>query len=436
MADVEIRTTITANSIQRLFGPPGAINYRSHPGQREPDSPSVVFAAMVRKEVEPLADVSFLKGTIYSFKNRRIITKWIRDVSAAFSLKGTTLNLAVQLTDAFLVKNLSKIPVNHCQLVAVASTWIAAKFEETDDVLPSIKALVEVCDGAYTKDQILDMEERILGGFNWRIPHSTCINFLYLYLHMHGNPAVAKQLMDSARSTRVSGAGGSASSKSSSVTAVAVVCDAQSKTRRSIPVSLPAGEPLSASVKALCAAANVHFGPTVELFELAGTDFYLGKRIDQRLSPLQMGVHPGNEHAPLKIFVSTGGGNTQVFAEADDVVILRSVNALMLHVCEVLAAEVITHVEFLRLPSHVVALGVLALARCLTGTAPTEARIVVVYIVKALGISASQALAAAELLGDKYSAAVATKPEPSVPPPIVEVPADLSARLKFIFSKD
>ena len=436
MADIEIRTTITANSIQRLFGPPGAINYRSHPGQREPDSPSVVFAAMARKEVELLADVSFLKGTIYSFKNRRIITKWIRDVSAAFSLKGTTLNLAVQLTDAFLTKNLTKLPVNQCQLVAVASTWIAAKFEETDDVLPSVKALVEVCDGAYTKDQILDMEERILGGFNWKLPHSTCINFLYLFLHMHGNPAVAKQLMDAARSSRAALPSASSNLKSNNVAAVVVVCDAQSKSRRSIPISLPAGEPISASVKALCVAANVHHGPTVELYELAGTDFYLGKRIDQRLSPLQMGVNPGNDHAPLKLFVSTGGGSTQVFAETDEVIILRSVNALMLHVCEVLAAEVITHVEFLRLPSHVVALGVLALARCLTGTAPAEARAVVVFIVKSLGISASQALAAAELLGDKYSAAVATKPEPSVPPPIVEVPADLSTRLKYIFSKD
>ena len=432
MADIEIRTTITANSIQRLFGPPGAINYRSHPGQREPDNPAVVFAAMVRKEVEPLADLSFLKGTIYSFKNRRIITKWIRDVSAAFSLKGTTLNLAVQLTDAFLIQNIQKLPVNQCQLVAVACTWIAAKFEETDDALPSLKALVEVCDGAYTKEQILDMEERVLGGFAWRLPHSTCINFLYLFLHMHGNPAVAKQLMEASRPKAQPS---STTVKSKLVSVAIVTCDAQTKTRRSIPIQISAEEPISASIKNLCAAAAVHFTPNVELFELAGTDFYLGRRVDQRQTPQQLGVQPGND-APLKLFISTGSGANQVFAEAEDIVILRSVNALLLHICEILAAEVITHVEFLRLPAHVVALGVLALARCLTGTAPTEARTVVVYIVKTLGISASQALAAAELLGDKYAAAVATKPEPSVPPPIVEVPADLSARLKYIFSKE
>eukprot|EP00742_Colponemidia_sp_Colp-10_P022438 GILJ01026519.1.p1 GENE.GILJ01026519.1~~GILJ01026519.1.p1 ORF type:complete len:187 (+),score=41.30 GILJ01026519.1:314-874(+) len=186
-------------------------------------------------------------------------------------------------------------------------------------------------------------------------------------------------------------------------------------------------------------------------------------------------MKPGNgEKAPVKLFISTnasnllGGGGTQaqvaqqkltpsqqqktaapqktaVFAETDDIIILRTVNGLLLHMADILATEVITHVEFLRLPSNVVALGVVALARCLTGKDPAEAKAVIMFIVKSLGVSASQALASAELLKDKYKealtggAATADGSAPTapctLPQPTVSVPDDISERLKFVFGK-
>eukprot|EP00758_Cryptobia_borreli_P010212 Tbor_TRINITY_DN5551_c1_g1::TRINITY_DN5551_c1_g1_i1::g.12738::m.12738 len=194
MTDIEIRTTITANSLLPLFGPPGAIDYRTHPNQRKPDTPIIIFKAMKQKESPPLTDIKILKGTIYSYKNRRIITIWIRSVCTAFSLKSTTLSLAVVLTDSHIVRNINTLDINNCQLVAIVCTWIAAKFEELADIVPSVKSLVEVCDGAYNKDDIINTEEEVLEGFRWKIPHSTCVNFMYLYLHMHGNPEVARPL--------------------------------------------------------------------------------------------------------------------------------------------------------------------------------------------------------------------------------------------------
>lgn len=427
--ELKLHTSITANSVQRLFGIPGSSSYRSHPGQADGDAPVQIFKSMKLKEVPPLQDIRFLKGSVYSYKNRKVITRWLRDVSAAFHLKATTLGLGVQLTDAYIIGQLSTLAVSRCQLAAIAALWIAAKFEEMDDSVMRLKDLVSVCDGAYTADDVLTMEEDILGAFRWRIPHTTVVNHLYLLLHMHSVIALPAALSKDRAVAAVDTA-----PKSVVVAATTVVTvDAASKRRVEQPVSLPPNSTFHESLPLLCSAARVSHTSTVELFELFGGDVLLARRIALTETPAQL-------RNPLRIFVSNAGsssregGASAVFAEQNEVVLLRSVNGLLLHMAlDVLAPEVVTHVEFLRLPSHNVAVGVLALARCIVGEAVDETRCAISTILATLQLSGVQALAAADLLCDKYTEAIA---QPSgIPPPVVEPPNDIRDRLKYVFSK-
>jgi len=92
-------------------------------------------------------------------------------------------------------------------------------------------------------------------------------------------------------------------------------------------------------------------------------------------------------------------------------------------------------VEFLRLASHVNASGVLGLALCLNATSPNyvqEIKPALKHVLDTLKISASQALAAADLLCVKYKENLASVPAPNqLPAP----PADIRDRLSACFDR-
>lgn len=437
MADVVLRTTITGNSVQRMFGAPGAIDYRSHPGQRDADAPSAVFSGMKSKEVTPLQDIKFLKGTIYSYKNRKVITRWLRDVCAAFQLKATTLALAVQLTDAFIIRSLENLAVQKCQLAAVTALWISAKFEELDEALPKIRQIVDVCDGAYTAEDVVNMEEDILESFKWRLPHTTVMNHLYLFLHMHSliPPFYPRGGLEDI-------AGGD------SVPVELVLVDPDSKQRQTLRVAISQHATFQQVLPQLCTAVRIPFSSAVEVFELLGTDFFVAKRVplhqtpaERRMASLQgqlqqqRPVSPSTStNGPLRLFLANSRQSSPIFSEREELIVLKSVNSLLIHCAlDLLGPEVVTHVEFLRLPSHVVALGVLALARCLVGLHAEETRLAIAFILKQLDIAGAQALAAADLLCDKYQEAL-QQPQ-GLPVPLVPLPVDVRERLKYVFSR-
>lgn len=431
--NLEIRSTITAGSLQRHFGLPGAEDYRKHPNQRETELPDSIFAGMREKEVGPLQDLKVLKGTIYSLKNRRIITRWLRDVAAAFKLKTTTLCLAVQLTDCFLIKTLQNLPVSQCQLAAIASLWIAAKFEEMDDALPSTRSLVEVCAAAYTKEQILDMEEMVLESFRWKIPHVTVMNFLFLFLHMHTDPALVKSVAALApvgADAVASAAAAAAMPAPAGLVEVAMITvSPASKARTTIKARLPVDKSLASGLPTLCSALGVPSGgPGVELYELFGTDLLVARRLDLKATPAEHRLTSRSQ-----LFLSTSGAGA-VFSERDDFSILRTMNGLLLHVCETLVQEVVVGVEFLRFNSHVTALAVLAVARCLAGKNPDEARTSLLFMKAALKVSLSTTHAAAQVLVEKYKEALEAGAD-QLPPPVIALPADIADRLAYIFGR-
>jgi hypothetical protein len=419
--ELRLRTTVTANSLQRLFGPPGAVDYRQHPGQAQPESPVSIFSDMRAKEVAPLNDINKLKGSVYSFKNRKIIARWLRDVCSAFGLRSTSFALAIQLTDAFLISNLNAITVSQCQLAAITALWIAAKFEEMDEQVPQLRAVVDVCDGAYTAADVIDMEERILEGFSWRLPHTTVTNYVYLYLHMHSLiPPIERTVF--------------AALGAHEAPVYVVVVEPTTKLRRYIAVNIPLEKPFQDSIPELCAAASIKATSNVELFKLVGDDFLLATRLSLSQAPRDL----RESSKPLALYVAGSGSGVAVsgasiFAENNRVVILKSVNALVIHACETLCAELLVHVEFLRLPSHVLAVGIVALARCIVGRNAEETKAAIAFLLKELSISGTQSLASADLLCDKYREALAN-PE-GFPPPVVELPVDIRDRIKYVFSK-
>ena len=105
---------------------------------------------------------------------RAILVDWLVDVNIKFKLLPQTLFVTVNLIDRFLAEN--EVKRQHLQLVGIACLMIVGKYEEIYP--PVLKDYVAVCDGAYSKDEILNMEAKILIFVNFDLTQTSALTFL------------------------------------------------------------------------------------------------------------------------------------------------------------------------------------------------------------------------------------------------------------------
>mmetsp|Transcript_42483 Transcript_42483/g.89195 ORF Transcript_42483/g.89195 Transcript_42483/m.89195 type:complete len:374 (-) Transcript_42483:281-1402(-) len=109
---------------------------------------------------------------------RSILVDWLVEVHLKFKLVPETLYLTVNIIDRYLSK--TEVSRPKLQLVGVTALLIASKYEEIYP--PELRDLVYICDRAYSKIEILDMEEVILKKLEYQITIPSAHAFLVRYL--------------------------------------------------------------------------------------------------------------------------------------------------------------------------------------------------------------------------------------------------------------
>lgn len=109
---------------------------------------------------------------------RSILVDWLVEVHLKFKLVPETLYLTVNIIDRFL--QIHKVSRPKLQLVGVTSLLIASKYEEIYP--PELRDLVYICDRAYTRPDIIEMEECILKTLGYQITIPSAHAFLVRYL--------------------------------------------------------------------------------------------------------------------------------------------------------------------------------------------------------------------------------------------------------------
>jgi len=105
---------------------------------------------------------------------RAILVDWLVEVHLKYRAGVETLFLSVNIIDRFLSKR--TVRRNVLQLIGVSAFWLASKFLEAHP--PKISDLIYYCDNAYTRDDVLNAEVRILNVLNFRIHGPTTAHFL------------------------------------------------------------------------------------------------------------------------------------------------------------------------------------------------------------------------------------------------------------------
>merc|ERR1740124_737497 len=111
-------------------------------------------------------------------KMRAILIDWLVEVHLKFKLVPETLYLTVSLLDRYLDRREVSRP--KLQLVGVTALLIASKYEEIYP--PELRDLVYICDRAYSRDEILGMEETVLKTLEYQITIPSAHAFLVRYL--------------------------------------------------------------------------------------------------------------------------------------------------------------------------------------------------------------------------------------------------------------
>jgi cyclin B len=137
-----------------------------------------IFEHLKEIEFDFLPSAGYMKmQTDINEKMRGILIDWLVEVHLKFKLLPETLFLTCNLIDRFLEKKI--IMRNRLQLVGVTAMLIACKYEEI--YAPEVRDFVYITDKAYTKEEILAMENEMLATLEYNITVPSSFRYLEIY---------------------------------------------------------------------------------------------------------------------------------------------------------------------------------------------------------------------------------------------------------------
>ena len=147
---------------------------------------NIIYYNLLKEEelgINPMPDYTYMiRQNEINDKMRSILVDWIIEVHFKFNFTDETLFMTILIIDRYL--SVCKITRSKFQLLGITALMIACKHEEID--LPKIKDFIYITDNAYTKNEVIKMEEEILDKLNFAFVYPSPIKF-FEYLSLHFN---------------------------------------------------------------------------------------------------------------------------------------------------------------------------------------------------------------------------------------------------------
>ncbi|KAI9544999.1 G2/mitotic-specific cyclin-B2 [Dissostichus eleginoides] len=125
-------------------------------------------------EVEQAVRPNYMQHYEITERMRALLVDWLVQVHSRFQLLQETLYLTVAVLDRFL--QVQPVSRRKLQLVGVTAMLVACKYEEM--YAPEVGDFAYITDGAFTKAQILEMEQLILRTLNFELGRPLPLHFL------------------------------------------------------------------------------------------------------------------------------------------------------------------------------------------------------------------------------------------------------------------
>lgn len=125
-------------------------------------------------EVQQAVRPNYMQGYEITERMRALLIDWLVQVHSRFQLLQETLYLTVAILDRFL--QVQPVSRRKLQLVGVTAMLVACKYEEM--YAPEVGDFAYITDNAFTKSQILEMEQVVLRTLNFQLGRPLPLHFL------------------------------------------------------------------------------------------------------------------------------------------------------------------------------------------------------------------------------------------------------------------
>jgi hypothetical protein len=140
-----------------------------------------IMQHMIRMESQTLPDVSLIDiQPEIQWCMRPDLLDFLVEAHAAFQLLPETLFLAVNLLDRYC--SCRVVRKCHYQLIGCVALFIAAKYGDKKDRVPTVRELKSMCCEVYGDEMFTQMEWHVLQILDWVIGHTTVDAFLQIAL--------------------------------------------------------------------------------------------------------------------------------------------------------------------------------------------------------------------------------------------------------------
>jgi len=109
---------------------------------------------------------------------RPCLVDFLVEMHFTFRLRPETLYLTLNIIDRYVSRRI--VYVRHYQLVGCAALWIAAKFEDAKERVPTVQDLAQICRDTYEESAFIQMEHHVLSTIQWTLGHPTAEAWLRL----------------------------------------------------------------------------------------------------------------------------------------------------------------------------------------------------------------------------------------------------------------
>ncbi|KAI0079595.1 cyclin [Panus rudis PR-1116 ss-1] len=109
---------------------------------------------------------------------RPCLVDFLVEIHFTFRLRPETLYLTLNIIDRYVSRRI--VYVKHYQLVGCAALWIAAKFEDAKERVPTVQDLAQICRDTYDESAFIQMEGHVLSTIQWTLGHPTAESWLRL----------------------------------------------------------------------------------------------------------------------------------------------------------------------------------------------------------------------------------------------------------------